>query len=121
MRSFIKKRLNPNDTYNRVQNHMVNLAKSSIDIFCAKQFYASISKIDDVELKKHMTNLANLYSLQSIYDQRGWFLENDYISGAKSKAIRKQIEFLYKKIRPNVETYINAFQIPDDLLRAEII
>ena len=121
MRSFIKKRLSPNDTYNRVQNHMVILAKASIDIFCAKQFYLRISDIEDIELKKHMSNLANLYSLQSIYDNRGWYLENDYISGPKSKAIRKQIEFLCKRIRPNAATYIDAFQIPDELLRAEII
>ncbi len=121
MQNYIKKRIDPNITYAKVQNHMVSLAKASIENFCLKEFYKAIEQLKDMELKKGMERIARLYALDYIHENRGFFLENDYISGNKSKAIRKQIEYLHSKIRPLAKVYVDGFDIPDDLLDAQII
>ncbi len=89
--------------------------------YLAKAFYTAVNKIEHNEEQALYRRLARLYSLDTIYSHRGWFLESDYISGGKSKAIRKQISALNKKVRQDARFYVNAFQIPDDLLRAKII
>lgn len=121
MRNYIRKRVDPNITYAKVQNHMVSLAKASIENFCSKEFYKAVNKIENPELKVAMRRLARLNALEYIHENRGFFLENDYISGGKSKAIRKQIENLRTKIRPLSELYVDGFGIPDELIRAEIV
>ena len=121
MRDFIKRRLNPNETFQLIQNHMVSLAIASMESYIAKAFYTAVNKIEHNEEQALYRRLARLYSLDTIYSHRGWFLESDYISGGKSKAIRKQISALNKKVRQDARLYVNAFQIPDDLMRAKII
>ncbi len=58
MQNYIKKRVDPNVTYAKVQNHMVSLTKASIEHFCAKEFYKAINDIQDPELQKAMRRLA---------------------------------------------------------------
>lgn len=121
MRTFIKRRLNPNETYKLVQTHMINLAIASIDAYCAKEFYSAIEKVEDADQKIKLQRLARLYSLDMIYKNRGWYLEQDYLSGSKSKAIRKQVDYLCKKVRGDARMYVDSFNIPERLLAAEII
>ncbi len=121
MRTFIKRRLHPNETYKLVQNHMINLAIASIESYCAKSIYKAINALDDTDQRKKLTRLARLYCLDTIYERRGWYLEQDYLSGSKSKAIRKQISYLCNKIRPDARMYVDSFNIPEVLLSAEII
>ena len=60
------------------------------------------------------------YALNAIYNDRGWYLENDFISPDKSKAIRKNLTNLYKIIRPKAHLFIDSFGIPDALLKEKI-
>ena len=121
MQTYIKKRVDPNITYAKVQNHMISLAKASIEHFSAKMFYEAVNRIQDKELKIAMRRLARLNALELIYEHRGFFMENDYISGSKSKAIRKQLENLRGKVRPLANVYVDGFNIPLNLLKAQIL
>ena len=58
--------------------------------------------------------------LDAIYRDRGWYLENDYLSGEKSKAIRKVLAKHYRQLRPQAHAYVEAFGIPTMLRNAEI-
>lgn len=121
MRTFIKRQMSNSEIFSRVQNHMISLAIASIESYVVRRFYLTIEKIDHTIFKSHLARLAKLHALDTIYNQRGWYLENDYISGQKSKAIRKQIEYLTKQVRPYALSYIEGFQIPKDLLRAKFL
>ncbi len=121
MQTYIKKRVDPNITYAKVQNHMISLAKASIEHFSAKMFYEAVNKIENEDLKVAMRRLARLNALELIYEHRGFYLENDYISGSKSKAIRKQLENLRGKVRPLANHYVEGFNIPMNLLKAQIL
>ena len=121
MQNYIKKRIDPNITYAKVQNHMIALAKASIENFCMKEFYNTVDALENQELRKGMLRIAKLYALEYIHEHRGFFLENDYISGGKSKAIRKQIENLRSKIRPFADVYVEGLGVPKSLLDAQIL
>ncbi len=121
MRQFMKKKLNPNDIFLRVQTHMVSLAHAHIEHFIYLEF-KNVIDITSHELEKEALQLMlQTYSLNAIYEDRGWYLENDFISNDKSKAIRKILSNLYKQIRPKANLFVEAFGIPTKLLKAEIV
>jgi acyl-CoA oxidase len=120
MRSFIKKKVNANDIFLRVQTHIVSLSKAHIEHFIYKEFANNIDTVTSPKEKAALQLMLQTYALNAIVEDRGWFLENDYISSEKSKAIKKILSSLYKNIRPKAKVYVDAFGIPEVLLKSKI-
>jgi acyl-CoA oxidase len=120
MQSFMKKKLNPNEIFLRVQTHMVLLANAHIEHLIYKEFSKTIENITLKNEKEAIDLMLQTYALNAIYEDRGWYLENDFISADKSKAIRKILTSLYRQIRPKAKLYVDAFDIPEVLLKAKI-
>lgn len=120
MQSFMKKKLNPNDIFMRVQTHMIALANANIEKFIFLEFKNAIEKTTSEKEKNALLLMLQTYALNAIYNDRGWYLENDFISPDKSKAIRKNLTNLYKIIRPKAHLFVDSFGIPDTLLKAKI-
>ena len=62
-----------------------------------------------------------MYAIDTILKNRGWYLENDYITGAKSKAIRRLHDKLLRDLRPYANSLVDAFGITDESLATEIV
>ena len=61
-----------------------------------------------------------LYAMHTIESHAAWYMESDYISGVKSKAIRKFVDILCAELRPEAGVLVDGFGIPDKLLGAPI-
>ena len=122
MRKLIRRRVNPYDAFLRCQTHMVALGHAYVDYLILHEYQKSLSTLD-VESPEHkvMKELYDLYALDTIYQNRGWYLEHDYMHGTKTKAIRRMIHKLCRDIRPHAGHLVNAFGISDEILGAEII
>jgi acyl-CoA oxidase len=121
MRSFMSKKLDPNDIFMRVQTHMVALAHAHIEQAIFKSFVSKLNEMPDSPEKEALLVLQQTFALDAIYTDRGWFLENEFLSAEKSKAIRKVLSHLLGKIRSSIGLYVDAFDIPDALLNAQIL
>ena len=122
MQSLIKKRVNPYDAFLRSQMHMIELAKAYVDNLILKEYQKIINQFDQASEEYRVLNtLYNLFALHTIYENRGWYLEHDYMHGSKSKAIRRMITKLCKDVRSDAAHIVDTFGISDDLLGAEII
>lgn len=64
--------------------------------------------------------LAQLFALSRLERHEGWYLEKGVFEGAKSKAVREQVNTLCREIRPEAVAYANGFGIPDAILAAPI-
>jgi len=62
--------------------------------------------------------VATLFALERLERHRGWYLESGYFAGAKAKAIRDQVNALCREVRPEAGAMVDAFEIPDEVLRA---
>jgi acyl-CoA oxidase len=120
MRAFMSKKMNSNEIFLRVQTHMIKLALAHVEEFVFNEFVAKINAVETPKEKDILTLLLRTYSLHAIYEDRGWFLENEFMVPDKSKAIRKVLDNLMRQIRPQAGLLVDAFGIPDVLLRAEI-
>ncbi|MEZ4935539.1 MAG: acyl-CoA dehydrogenase, partial [Saprospiraceae bacterium] len=72
-------------------------------------------------VKNILNKTCSLYALTIIIEEKGWFLENDFLSGSKSKAIRRVHNKLVQELRPEIEGLVDGFGIPDVILGAEIV
>lgn len=121
MRSYIKKRVDGHQAFLKCQTHMIALANAYIDRVVLKAFVRAIRNCEDENSKKLLSKICDLYALQVIYEERGWFLENDYLEGQKSKAIRRVINKVNQDLRPDIGGIVEAFNIPEELVNAEIV
>lgn len=120
MRSFIGKKLAPPEIFLRTQTHMVSLAKAWVEAFIFEEFVKKLNSLPESKEKEALRIMLQIFSLHAIYEDKGWFLENDFISGDKSKAIRKVLNKLMRQVRPQAHLYVEAFGIPEVLRKAKI-
>jgi acyl-CoA oxidase len=121
MRNYIKKRVNPYQAYLRCQNHMQETAEAYVEKVVLAQFYHAVDETSDPECRSVLKKLCQLYALNTIQEHKGWYLENDYVTGSKTKAIRRVVNKLIQELRPEVLGLVDAFNIPDELLGAQIV
>jgi len=121
MRDYLKKRINPFQAFLKCQVHMVELAHAYIDEVVLKSFMNARDNCQDETIKEPLNKLCKLYALEVIQENKGWFLENDFIDGTKSKAIRRVHGKLISELRPDALQLVESFGIPEELLAAQIV
>ncbi|MEJ0033838.1 MAG: acyl-CoA dehydrogenase [Bacteroidota bacterium] len=63
-----------------------------------------------------LRKLCNLFALSQIDKNKGWYLEQGYMEGSKTKAIRKLMNQLCWEIREEAVPLVEAFRIPESCL-----
>ncbi len=119
MRKYLRRKMDPYQAFLKTQIHMIDVADAYIDQVTLKSFYRKIENSKE-EVKQILTRLYQLYGLDIIYANRGWFLENEYMDGVKTKAIRRVRAKVIQDLRPDVEGLVDAFGIPSELIAAPI-
>ncbi len=108
------------DAFNVCQNHLVQVSFAYIERIILEQFVAQVERTTDPDCKSILSKLCQLYALWQIDRNKGWYLENGYLEGVKTKAIRKAVDQLCWEIREDAIPLVNAFAIPDSCLAAPI-
>ena len=121
MRSMLNKRVDPYEAFLKVQSHMIVLAEAYVERIVLEQFHKTIEATEAADLKRILKKLCDLYALHTMEQQKGWYLENDYMDGAKTKAIRRLVTKLCKDVRLEANFLVDAFAIPDSCLAAPIV
>lgn len=121
MQDYLKKRINPHDAFLKCQNHMIELAKAYIERLVLRIFVGKIEETPEGPERTMLEQLCHLYALSVIEENKGWYLESDYMDGSKTKAIRRLVTKLCADLRQDSTALVRAWGIPDELLGAEII
>ena len=120
MRRLIKRGISPFDAFLRCQNQLLALAEAHIELEVITTFRDSLKQVKDKGFSDSLQHLFILYGLSTIESHKGWYLEQDYISGVKSKAIRRMVDKKCARVRQDAATLIEAFDIPKKLIIAPI-
>jgi len=119
MRKYLSRKMDPYQAFLKTQVHMIDVADAYIDMITLRSFYHKIENSKS-EVKPILSKLYVLYGLDTIQSNKGWYLENEYMEGAKSKAIRKVRTKIIQDIRPELDGIVTAFGIPEELIAAPI-
>jgi len=120
LRGWIKTGISSYEAFLKCQNHLLVLAEAYVERQVLEQFIAKIDSAEDPATKAALNKLCQLYALHTIEQHKGWYLEDEYMNGAKTKAIRRVVDELCEEVRAEALGYVEAFDIPDYLLAAQI-
>jgi acyl-CoA oxidase len=104
---------------NECQDHAVHLGRAFAERFVSERFHEAVRRAPE-PLAPALTRLAALHGLSRIEAGSAWYLETGYISPAKARAIRNQVNELCRLVRPDAPALTAAFGIPHELLGAPI-
>jgi acyl-CoA oxidase len=62
--------------------------------------------------------LCDLHALSLIEADRAWFMEHGRLTVVRSKEISRRIGSLCRRIRPVARELVDAFGVPDEMLRS---
>ncbi len=120
----LKKRLDrgveANVAFEAVQTHLLATAKAHVERLVLEAFSEAVENLSAGPARLALSQLCDLYALERIERDRGWFLEHRYLEPNKAKAIRRQVDQLCREVRPRALGLVEAFGIPDALLQAPI-
>lgn len=108
------------DAFNVCQHHLVQVGTAYVERLVLERFIHQVNQTTDVSCKSILKKLCDLYALSVIDQHKGWYLEQGYMEGVKTKAIRKMVNQLCWDIRQEAVPLVNAFDIPDSCLAAPI-
>lgn len=121
LRARLEQGMDSHEAMIECQDHLVNLAQAYVERVILEQFVAGIARIEDPAPAAVLKQLCDLYALWQLEQHKGWYLETGYFEGAKTKAIRRQIDKLCYEISREAVPLVDAFAIPEQCLAAPIV
>jgi acyl-CoA oxidase len=121
LKSGIDAGADPAEVFSRCQDHVISAARAHVERIVLEAFQEKVAGVEEGPNKEALTLLCQLYALTRIEDDRGWFLEHGRLSSARSKAVTAQVNELCRRVRPIATDLVDAYAIPREVLRAEIL
>ncbi|PRW59741.1 acyl-coenzyme A oxidase peroxisomal isoform B [Chlorella sorokiniana] len=113
------RRLGEFKAWNKCLLHVLALARAHIESVVLTDMLAAVNACNDPDCRRSLKALADLFALDRIYNEI-IFRNDDYIAPEKAKAIQRLIEALCSEVRGVAVPLVDAFAIPDHILRAPI-
>ena len=120
IRDYIKKGIPSYQAFLKVQTHLLALGKAYSIELAYNTFTDFVDGIEDEQYKALFQKLGTLYALHQIREDASWYVEQGYLAGTKSKAIRQRVERLCTELRPHIGVLVDGFGIPDHCMSAPI-
>jgi len=120
IRDYIKKGIPTYQAFLKVQTHLIALGKAYSCELAYKTYLQFTATIEDNKNQQLFQKLGCLFALSEIREDASWYLEQGYLGGTKSKAIRQRVERLSTEFRPHIEVLVDGFGIPEHCLTAPI-
>ena len=99
---------------------LLRLAHAWVERVILEQFGIAVSRCEDPDCADTLARLRDLFALTLLEENRGWFLEHDFLSAESSKALPRAVEHLCARVAPDALALVDAFGIPDQCLAAPI-
>jgi acyl-CoA oxidase len=111
----------PFDMFNDVQDHVLKTAQTHIERVVLEAFVAGVDRTADADAKALLDKLCDLYALSAIEADKAWFLEHGQLTPARAKLLTSTVNQLHKELRPHMTTLVDAFAIPAEWKKAQIL
>jgi acyl-CoA oxidase len=111
----------PAAVFSAVQDHVIGAARAHVERLLLEAFVDKIATLPEGQNKTVLQLVCDLFALSAIEEDRAWFMEHGRFSNAKSKAVTAMVTELCRRVRPIADQLVDAFDIPPEMLRAEII
>lgn len=108
------------EVFRACQDHVLAASRAYIESVIGESFAARVATCENAELKLALDRLCDLHLLHTIEADRAWYLEHGRLSPSRSKTLTRTINRLLDEVRADACELVDAFAIPDAVLRATI-
>ncbi|MGW3333789.1 acyl-CoA dehydrogenase family protein [Streptomyces rubiginosohelvolus] len=118
LKSGIDRKRDAGAVFSEVQDHVIAVARAHMERLVLEAFVEKMRALPDGGNKVALGLLCDLFALSTIEADRAWFMEHGRLTVQRSKAITREVNDLCRKIRPLAGELVDAWGIPDAMLRA---
>ncbi|MBS0629859.1 MAG: acyl-CoA dehydrogenase family protein [Verrucomicrobia bacterium] len=109
----LQKNSDPNEAWNACQLKVIQAAK-------AHHMHLLIESFTQENDLPTLTHMAELFALQHLQEFMSIFYENNYFPTTRGPLLREQILEKYRAIRPYVAPLVDAWDLPDFVLKSPL-
>ena len=99
--------------FNSAQDHLLQAGRAHMDSWVFARFAEAVDACEDPEAKEVMGMLCDLYVLDIVDSDKGWFLEHKRLTTERTKAASAARNRLCTKLAGRARTLVDAFAIPE--------
>jgi acyl-CoA oxidase len=110
----------PFEVFRAVADHAADAARAWMDLVALEAFARAIDALDEPQTKRAMTLVCDLYAMQTIESEKGFYQEHGRLNAPRCKAITREVNRLCNRVMAHSELLVDAFGIPDEILHAPI-
>jgi acyl-CoA oxidase len=114
-------KMEPAEVFSRCQDHVIGAARAHVERLVLEAFTDKIATLPEGPDKDALNLLCDLHALSTIEDDRAWWMEHGRLSSQRAKAISREVAGLCRRIRPIAAELVDAFGVPPELLRVEML
>jgi acyl-CoA oxidase len=119
LRAGIERGGDPGEVFSDVQPHVIGAAWAHAERLVLEAFLTKLENTPEGSDRRALALLCDLFALTVIEDDRAWFLEHGRLSAARAKAVTAMVDDLCRRLRPHAVDLVDAFGVPEELLRVE--
>jgi acyl-CoA oxidase len=108
------------EVFRAVQDHAINAARAHMDRLALEAFQDAIDHCEDDSLREALNLVCDLYALWNVECDKGFFQEHGRLAAPRCKQITREVNRLCNDVREQAGPLVDAFGIPDEVLRAPI-
>ena len=99
--------------FNSAQDHLLQAGRAHMDSWVFARFTEAVDECEDPEAKKLLGMLLDLYVLDIVDDDKGWFLEHNRLTTERTKIATAARNRLCTKLAGQARTLVDGFGIPE--------
>ncbi|GAA1348592.1 acyl-CoA dehydrogenase [Falsarthrobacter nasiphocae] len=108
------------ELFNDHQDALIKAAKAHAELLQWEAFTRALPTIGDEGTRRVLTVVRDLFGLDLIQENLGWYLMNGRLSSQRARTLDEYINRLVKKLRPHVKDLVDAFGYTQEHMRAPI-
>jgi acyl-CoA oxidase len=110
----------PFEVFRAVQDHAANASRAHMDTVLLEAFAKAVDRCDDEPVRDALSQLCDLYALQNVEADKGFYQEHGRLTGPRCKQITREVNRLCNEVRQQAGLLVDALGVPDSILRAPI-
>ncbi|WP_216917807.1 acyl-CoA dehydrogenase family protein [Nocardia noduli] len=115
------KETGPFEAFNNAQDHILAAGAAHIDRLVLEAFIDGLADIEDDEARHLAEAVCDLFVYSLVEENSAWFIMHRFMSVERAKAVRRGVNELVDRLRPDALTLVEAMGVPEPMLRAAML
>lgn len=103
------------------QDHLLAVGWAHVDRIIFEAFVEAESELKSDDARRVLEQVRDVYFLNCIVDNASWYLEQNLLTGTRTKAARAALNDLVDSLGPWSQTLVDAFGIPDNITNLKLM